>query len=69
MISIGGVKQPPGLILDTIWVPINQTVVVRMRFEEYVGKSVYRCHILPHDDTGMMQNFLIVDPKKEKSHR
>ena len=69
VISIGGVKQPPGLIQDTIWVPNNKTVVVRMRFKEYVGKSVYHCHILPHEDTGMMQNFLIVDPKKGASRR
>ncbi len=40
-----------------------------MRFKEYVGKSVYHCHILPHEDTGMMQNFLIVDPKKGASRR
>lgn len=61
VISIGGVEQPPGLIQDTIWVPVGQTVIVRMRFKEYVGKAVYHCHILPHEDTGMMQNFLIVD--------
>jgi hypothetical protein len=33
--------------------------VIRIRFKEYVGKSVFHCHILPHEDTGMMQNFLI----------
>jgi FtsP/CotA-like multicopper oxidase with cupredoxin domain len=30
-----------------------------MRFKEWLGKSVFHCHILPHEDTGMMQNFLI----------
>lgn len=68
VISVGGVKQPPGLIQDTVWVPVNKPVVVRMRFKQYVGKAVYHCHILPHEDTGMMQNFLIVDPKNGKSH-
>jgi FtsP/CotA-like multicopper oxidase with cupredoxin domain len=29
---------------------------------------VYHCHILPHEDTGMMQNFLIVDPKDRSGH-
>jgi FtsP/CotA-like multicopper oxidase with cupredoxin domain len=61
VVSIGGVAQPPGLIQDTIWVPTGKPVVVRMRFKEFVGKSVYHCHILPHEDTGMMQNFLILD--------
>jgi FtsP/CotA-like multicopper oxidase with cupredoxin domain len=39
----------------------GQTVVIRMRFKQWTGKSVYHCHILPHEDVGMMQNFLIVD--------
>ncbi len=33
--------------------------MIRMRFKEFLGKSVFHCHILPHEDTGMMQNFLI----------
>lgn len=68
VVSIGGIEQPPGLIQDTIWVPIDQTVVVRMRFKEYIGKAIYHCHILPHEDTGMMQNFLIVDPADRHDH-
>ena len=68
VVSIGGIEQPPGLIQDTIWVPVGQTVVVRMRFKEYVGKAVYHCHILPHEDTGMMQNFLIINPSEEDKH-
>jgi FtsP/CotA-like multicopper oxidase with cupredoxin domain len=68
VISIGGVAQPPGLIQDPVWVPLGKTVVVRMRFKQYAGKAVYHCHILPHEDTGMMQNFLIVDPKDRSGH-
>ena len=59
VISIGGVKQAPGTIQDTVWIPKNSEVVIRMKFKQYRGKSVYHCHILPHEDTGMMQNFLI----------
>lgn len=62
VISINGVAQPPGTFMDTIWVAAKTTVVIRMKFVEWVGKSVFHCHILPHEDTGMMQNFLIVDP-------
>ncbi|KAA3663500.1 MAG: hypothetical protein DWQ04_10485, partial [Chloroflexi bacterium] len=29
------------------------------KFKDFKGKGVYHCHILTHEDTGMMQNFLI----------
>jgi len=61
VISIGGTAQLPGLIQDTVWVPVNTVVVIRSKFKQFVGKAVFHCHILPHEDTGMMQNFLIVD--------
>ncbi len=59
VISVNGVAQPPGTIQDTVWIPNGQNVVIRMKFQEFKGKAVYHCHILPHEDTGMMQNFLI----------
>lgn len=66
--SIGGVEQMPGLIQDTIWVPQNTEAVIWMRFKEWSGKSVFHCHILPHEDTGMMQNFLILDKRPDHHH-
>jgi FtsP/CotA-like multicopper oxidase with cupredoxin domain len=68
VISIGGVAQPAGTIMDTIWIPQDTVVVIRMKFEQWLGKSVFHCHILPHEDTGMMQNFLIVDPSGGGHH-
>jgi FtsP/CotA-like multicopper oxidase with cupredoxin domain len=67
VMSIAGLAQPPGTIMDTVWVPKPPTSdgstraesIVRMRFVEWAGKSVYHCHILPHEDTGMMNNFII----------
>ncbi|HEY3453003.1 MAG TPA: multicopper oxidase family protein [Bryobacteraceae bacterium] len=60
VISVNGtpVDYPP--VADTVWVPLKSTVVIRMRFKEFTGKSVFHCHILPHEDTGMMDNFLIL---------
>jgi FtsP/CotA-like multicopper oxidase with cupredoxin domain len=49
------------LIQDTIWVPMGKQVTIRNTFKQWTGKAVYHCHILPHEDTGMMQNFLILD--------
>ena len=62
------VVLPPGTIQDNIWVPANSTAVIRMKFKEWVGKAVYHCHILPHEDTGMMGNFLIVSPSTAAAH-
>jgi FtsP/CotA-like multicopper oxidase with cupredoxin domain len=60
VISIDGKALPAGTIQDTAWIPMKSTVVVRMKFKQFKGKAVYHCHILPHEDTGMMQNFLIL---------
>ncbi len=64
----GGVVPPPGTFQDVLWIQAGTVSVVRMRFKQWIGKSVYHCHILPHEDTGMMQNFLIVDPKMKRHH-
>ena len=64
VVSVAGQPMPPGTIQDTVWVPQDQLVVIRMRFKQWTGKSVYHCHIIPHEDVGTMQNFLIVDPSK-----
>ena len=59
VISVNGKMLEPGTFKDTVWIPAESTVVIRTRFRQFVGKSVFHCHILPHEDTGMMQNFLI----------
>lgn len=38
------------------------TVVVRTRYERYIGDFVLHCHILDHEDQGMMQNVRITLP-------
>jgi multicopper oxidase len=43
-------------------------VVVRMQFEDFVGRFVYHCHILPHEDTGMMGTVEVVDPNTPPFH-
>jgi FtsP/CotA-like multicopper oxidase with cupredoxin domain len=61
LISIGGIDLPAGTIQDTVWIPPGSQVVIRHKFKEWTGKAVYHCHILPHEDTGMMQNMLILE--------
>lgn len=60
VISVNGKPVDDTPVADTVWVPLKSSVVIRMRFKEFTGKSVFHCHILPHEDTGMMNNFLIL---------
>lgn len=42
--------------MDTFWIPRNiGRVVFRTRFADYVGRWIHHCHILLHEDHGMMQ--------------
>jgi FtsP/CotA-like multicopper oxidase with cupredoxin domain len=55
-----------GVWKDTLFVKNDDgkkyTVVVRTRYERYIGKFVLHCHILDHEDQGMMQNVEIYMP-------
>ncbi|MEO1131543.1 MAG: multicopper oxidase family protein [Cyanobacteria bacterium J06639_1] len=39
---------------DTVLVRPGESVRVRVKFADYPGKTVYHCHILDHEDLGMM---------------
>lgn len=39
---------------DVVNIPANSSVRVRIAFENVTGKTVYHCHILDHEDEGMM---------------
>jgi suppressor of ftsI len=39
---------------DTTPIPAFGEIVIRTRFLDYTGKFVYHCHILDHEDRGMM---------------
>ncbi len=47
---------------DTLPIPANGSVFVVMNFdaEEQIGKYVYHCHILKHEDAGLMAPFEVV---------
>ena len=44
---------------DTVWLAPFSTLTMRTRFKTWKGKSVYHCHVLPHEDSAMIKNFLI----------
>ena len=59
--EVMGLPSDPGYhrIHDTIWLPPFSSLTMRTRFKTWKGKSVYHCHILPHEDSAMIKNFLI----------
>jgi FtsP/CotA-like multicopper oxidase with cupredoxin domain len=54
----------PGLVdsgwTDTVLVLPGETVRVQVTFSEHPGLFLYHCHILEHEDMGMMRNFKIL---------
>lgn len=49
-----GVPVPTRRWKDSINVPKHETVRIIVRFDGYPGKWMYHCHILDHEDQGMM---------------
>jgi suppressor of ftsI len=45
---------------DTVTVPVRGEVTLRMKFTDFTGRTVYHCHILNHEDGGMMAVLEIV---------
>ena len=44
---------------DTVLVLPGETVRIRVTFSDFPGLFLYHCHILEHEDMGMMRNFRI----------
>ena len=53
--------QPESLAAwrDTVLVKRGETVRIRIPFNDFAGKTVYHCHVLDHEDLGMMGNLMI----------
>lgn len=54
IVSIGGAAVNSVEYQDVVNVPAKSQTVVRIHFNEFPGKTVYHCHILDHEDLGMM---------------
>jgi suppressor of ftsI len=60
LISVNGKPYEAHGLQDTVQLPVRGQVVVRMRFLDFLGKYPYHCHILNHEDHGMMANIQVV---------
>lgn len=54
LLEADGRRLSEALWLDVVNVPAHSQVTVRVPFEDFGGKTVYHCHILDHEDLGMM---------------
>lgn len=54
VLSVGGKTVSDVHYQDVVNVPANEQSVVRISFDKFAGKAVYHCHILDHEDLGMM---------------
>ena len=54
VISINGRPYTARGLQDTVILPVRGVVRIRMRFRDFVGATVYHCHIGAHEDAGMM---------------
>lgn len=67
LVTDDGTGRPDTLSLrDVVNMPPNSTVRVRIPFSEPLieGLFVYHCHVLFHEDHGMMQSICVYDPEK-----
>jgi blue copper oxidase len=63
----GGPPPPPTLAgwKDTVFLPPGVTVRLLMRFTDYTDPALpymFHCHLLRHEDNGMMGQFVVVRP-------
>lgn len=63
--EIDGKPQPFNGEVDQVRVPEQGEVKIRIAFTDPVilGRFMYHCHVLEHEDNGMMANIEIFDPK------
>lgn len=66
VVEIDGQAQPFTGYLDNVRVPERGEVKIRMAFTDplIVGRFMYHCHVLRHEDRGMMANIEVYDPAK-----
>ncbi|MGO1803006.1 MAG: multicopper oxidase domain-containing protein, partial [Microbacteriaceae bacterium] len=70
VLSVDGQAPPPELAgpKDTIYLEPNRAYRLLVRFEDYADPTMpymYHCHMLLHEDEGMMGQFVVIEPGDE----
>lgn len=56
----GGPCYPYEPMKETWMLNSGETLEVKLRFTDHIGKFMFHCHILEHEDDGMMSQFEVV---------
>lgn len=54
VLTSGNISYEGTQYRDVVNVPANSQSIVRVNFDRFPGQAVYHCHILDHEDFGMM---------------
>jgi FtsP/CotA-like multicopper oxidase with cupredoxin domain len=70
ILSVDGDAPPPELAgpKDTVYLEPDRTYRLLLRFDDYADPDVpymFHCHMLLHEDEGMMGQFVVVEPGQE----
>jgi len=71
VVNINGQPQTFNGMVDTVRIVPRASVVIRIAFThpEIVGRFMYHCHVLEHEDHGMMAQIEVYDPKQASEMR
>lgn len=74
VLSIDGDRPPPELTgrKDTVYLEPNREYRLLVRFADYADPEtpyMYHCHMLLHEDEGMMGQFVVIEPGDEEAVR
>jgi FtsP/CotA-like multicopper oxidase with cupredoxin domain len=59
----GGECYPYETMKETWALGPGETLELKMKFTDHLGKYMFHCHILEHEDDGMMSQFEVVPPR------
>jgi len=61
LVSRNGVPAKPYELMKESWnLAIGETIVLKVKFTDNIGKFVFHCHILEHEDAAMMAQMEVV---------
>ena len=64
-----GPCYPYEAMKETWFLDSGETVEVKLKFTDYTGRYVFHCHMIEHEDDGMMAQFEVVLAERRRRRR
>jgi FtsP/CotA-like multicopper oxidase with cupredoxin domain len=58
----GGACFPYETMKETWLIEAGETIEIKLKFTDFTGRYVFHCHMIEHEDDGMMSQFEVVPP-------